>query len=58
MIEFRWIESSEPISDELSRKVRELQYRHWFPYMGASGDVILDHREWTDWRTVPIGERK
>ena len=52
MSEFRWVESFEPISDDKSRFVRDLQYRHWLPYIGAHGDVILDRHNWTDWQTV------
>lgn len=52
MIEFRWIKRSVPVSDEVSRFERALEYRHWVPFIAASGDVVLDHREWTDWATV------
>ena len=40
--------------DKCDQKRVVLQWRTLYPYMAASGDVVMSNNQWTDWQTVPF----
>lgn len=49
MVELRWVEDVEYVSDDMAEKVRTLQYRVKDNFSGHNDDP-----DWGDWQDVPV----